>query len=58
MNWMKKKMKNGDRILDFEDVKERFEAERLANERCRNESAKLTVRHRKKVIKQKPERIR
>lgn len=45
MNWMKKKMKNGDRILDFEDVKERFEAERLANERCREECAKLVAQH-------------
>ena len=36
-----------DRILDFEDVKERFEAERLANERCREECAKLVVKHKK-----------
>lgn len=44
---MKKKTKSGnmsDRILDFEDLKERFEAERLANERCRKESAKLVVK--------------
>lgn len=47
-----------DRILDFEDVKERFEAERLANERCREESAKLITKHKKKIIKQKPERTR
>lgn len=51
-------MKNGDRILDFQDINERFEAERLANERCRKESSKLIVRHRKKIIKQKPERTR
>ena len=44
---MKKKMKkmNGERILDFEDVKERHEAERLANERCRRELAKLVIKH-------------
>ena len=33
-----------DRILDFEDVKERFEAERLANERCREELAKKVAK--------------
>ena len=43
---MKKKMKkmNGERILDFEDAKERHEAERLANERCRKELAKLVTK--------------
>ena len=34
-----------DRILDFEDIKERFEAERLSNERCREECAKLVAKH-------------
>ena len=45
-----------DRILDFEDIKERFVAERLANERCRKETAKIIVKHKKinkKTLKQK-----
>ena len=50
---MKKKMKkmNGDRILDFEDVKERHEAERLANERCRKELAKLVSKKKIKITR-------
>lgn len=32
------------RILDFEDLKERYEAERLANERCRKEVTKLVTK--------------
>ena len=36
---------SGERILDFEDIKERHEAERLANERCRKELAKLVTKH-------------
>ena len=38
-----------DRILDFADVKERHEAERLANERCRDELAKLVAKKKKKL---------
>lgn len=38
---------SGDRILDFEDVKERHEAERLANERCREELAKQVTKRKK-----------
>ena len=33
--------------VDFEDVKERHEAERLANERCRKELAKLVTKKKK-----------
>ena len=40
-----------EKILDFEDIKERFEAERLANERCREECAKLVAKHKKINIK-------
>jgi len=39
-----------DRILDFEDLKERFEAERLANERCRKERIKLISSKKKNII--------
>ena len=50
---MKKKMKkmNGERILDFEDVKERHEAERLANERCRKELTKLVSKKKIKITR-------
>ena len=49
-----------DRILDFEDLKERFEAERLANERCRKECAKLVCKKKssKKLIIKNNQRIR
>lgn len=45
-----KKM-NGERILDFEDIKERHEAERLANERCRRELAKLVSKKKIKITR-------
>ena len=37
--------------IDFEDIKERHEAERLANERCRRELAKLVSKKKIKITR-------
>lgn len=51
----KMKMKNG-RELDFEDLNERFEAERIANERVKE--AKLVIKHKEKIIVNDKQRSR